>query len=550
MYTIQDYDDYEFPKPTLKLKQVYFKDGKTIKTNQIIVGRDGDMADEIKGTKWIDSVQLEASYYYPEQLAFVSLSAKNPSQILDSGKINLVEMKANEVDLQLSASLKDQIIKVEGINATGKAVEQSGSSSSSMSSNYSDAFLSELYKTGLDVIAKIDGNKYKYVDELVKDLYQKMPKEDKEKPEKLTNASYSFRGNITAINIFFKPKGAVETYTFTLKNQSEYIEGFTIAQNKKEFLGLLDENGKWVVEPTFERLNYYKTNYFLGDIGKDGYQKILWLDNANKKLVPFKYRFYRSELYFDKYYSIENGVNGPKGLVNAITNRIEIEPTNDNIYSEGKYIVVNTTEKNARILDKDLKEIMNLNDQSFDIKGDFIFVEKRYTSKDKFAGYITLSNTDDIYNSAGQKINKEELVIDTYDFFGMDKLLLVQNKAGKKYFINPMGEMALDASKYEEVKFFSNGLAAVKNKAGKWGYINAKVETVIPFVYDEAQTFSKISAMVKSAGNYLLIDHHNKIIKKFADGFSSYRTSKDSDELQYTNYDGKTYGSNGKVIVK
>ena len=550
MYTVQDYDDYEFPKPTLKLKQVYFKDGKTLKLNQNIVGRDGDMADEIKGTKWIDSVQLEASYYYPDQLSFVNVSAKNPTQILDGGKINLVEIKANEVDLQISTTLKDQIIKVEGINSSGKAVEQSGSSSSSMSGNFSETFLTSLYTAGQDVITKIDANKYKNVDELVKDLYQNMPKEDQEKPEKLTNASYSFRGNITAVNIFFKPKGAVETYTFTLKNQAEYIDGFTIAENKKELIGLLDENGKWVVEPTFERLDYYKTNYFMGDVGADGYQAILWLDKANKKLVPFKYRFYHNELYFDKYYSIENGVNGPKGLVNAITNKIEIEPTNDNIYSRDNYIVVNTTEKRSRILDKDLKEILSLNNQSYNIKGDFIFVDKPYKSKDKFADYITLSNTEEIYNKLGQKINKEDLVADSYDFFGVDNLLLVQNKAGKKFFINTKGDMALDASKYANVKYFSNGLAAVKNQAGKWGYMNTKGETVIPFIYEDAQTFSKISAMVQVQNGYLLIDRNNKTIKKFAQGFSSYRTSKDTDALEYTNYDGRRYGSNGEVIVK
>ncbi|WP_165953068.1 WG repeat-containing protein [Pedobacter changchengzhani] len=548
MYSVNDYDSYGFPKPSLKLKKVYFKDGKTENQDQDIAGRDSDVVNEIKGTKWIDSIQLEATYYYPDGLSFINVSEKNPSHVLNDGKVILVDIKGNEINLKLSEKIKDKIIKVEGINASGKSIEQSGSSSSNIGSNFSVAFLQAMYKTGEDAIAKIDKKEYQNVDELIKYLYQNMPKEDKEKPENLTNVSYSFRGNITAVNIFFKPKGAIENYSFTLKNQADYIDGFIISKNKKGLFGLLDDKGKWVVEPTFEQLDQYKSDYFMGDVGDDGYRKVLWLDRKSQNLIPFKYRFYKDGPYFNKYYFIEDGVNGPKGIVNFNTNEILLAPTYDNVSEDGNFLVLTTQDQKSVIVDENLKTIMTVDGYNYKIHGNYIFKEKPYTKKEKFADYITLSRTEDIYNSSGKKINKEDYVIDTYDNFGMDSLLLVKNKAGKQFFINTKGDVVIDASKYKDVQFFSNGLAAVKNQLGKWGYINPKGDVIIPFAYTDPGVFSKYSALVESATDYMLIDKNNKPIKKFADGFRVRGVGKDAETLKYTNYNGNTYGSKGEII--
>ena len=124
---------------------------------------------------------------------------------------------------------------------------------------------------------------------------------------------------------------------------------------------------------------------------------------------------------------------------------------------------------------------------------------------------------------------------------------MAKTQAGKNVYINTKGDVVIDAAKYTNAKVFSNGLAAVKNQQDDWGYINSKGQVVIPFAYHEAGPFSKISAMVKSANGYMLIDKKNKIIKKFDDGFSSYQTGKDRENLEYRNYDGKTYNSDGKV---
>jgi WG containing repeat len=332
-----------------------------------------------------------------------------------------------------------------------------------------------------------------------------------------------------------------------LKSTITFANGFGVAYNKDGLAGILDKNGKWAVKPNQKQLIHYKGDYFMGEVAEDGYRSILWLDKTNGKLEPFKYRFYRNEPIFNKYYAIENGVNGPKGLIDLKTNKVLIEPTLDNISLKGNYIILREENDVNTIVNKDLKMVMKIEGYNYKINGDYIFKSKPYTATDKFAGFNVLSSTEDIYNAEGRKINKENYVIESFDYFGMDSLLLVQNKAGKKLFINTKGDVVIDGSKYKDVEFFSNGLAAVQNTNG-WGYINTKGVVVIPFMYNEAKNFSKISALVKTDEGYQLINPKNKIIKKFEQGFSSYSVKKDTEDLTYRNYNNRTYNSKGEVV--
>jgi len=549
VYRVKDYDDYKFPEPTMKLKKVYYQDGTTANFDKKVYGRSDETTDEIKGTKWIDSIALEASYHYPEAMAVINLSTDRPLQQLAIGKIQLVSLDEGTAVLKISPEVKDKILKVEGINAAGKALDQSGSSSSSNSSNYSVAFLTQYLNAGKTAIEKIDKGSYKNTDELADDLYDKIPKEDNEKPENLVNATFSFRGSLKQINIFLKPeKSAVNKYSFIIKNNAKYVDGLGIAYNRNNLAGILDKDGKWVVPANQKELSHYKGAYFFGGVMEDGYRAILWLDKANQKLVPFKYRFYKDEAMLDKYYAIEDGVNGPKGLIEITTNKVVIEPTFSNISDKGNYIVLTSDDETNSIVNKDLKEILVVKGYNYKIHGNYIFHSKRYTSTEKFADYIVLSDTQDIYNAEGKKINKEPYVVNTHDFFGMDSLLLVKNKLGKQLFINTKGDVVIDGSKYKDIEPFSYGLAPARNMEGKWGYINAKGVTVIPFMYNEAKNFSKISAMVRTENGYQLIDRDNKVIKKFAEGFSSYSVKKDAENLEYRNYNRKTYNSKGEVV--
>lgn len=55
---------------------------------------------------------------------------------------------------------------------------------------------------------------------------------------------------------------------------------------------------------------------------------------------------------------------------------------------------------------------------------------------------------------------------------------------------------------YAQALGFSQNLAAVKNAEGKWGYIDSEGQLVIPYMFDEANSFSNGLALVKADGLY------------------------------------------------
>lgn len=68
--------------------------------------------------------------------------------------------------------------------------------------------------------------------------------------------------------------------------------------------------------------------------------------------------------------------------------------------------------------------------------------------------------------------------------------------------------------KYEDVNWFSHGMASVKLN-GKWGYINRKDKPVIPFKYEDAGIFSEGLAPVKLHGKWGFINIKNEVVIPF-----------------------------------
>ncbi len=68
------------------------------------------------------------------------------------------------------------------------------------------------------------------------------------------------------------------------------------------------------------------------------------------------------------------------------------------------------------------------------------------------------------------------------------------------------------APQFIQAENFSQGLSAVKNDEGKWGYISTTGELVIPYQYDEANSFSDGLALIRTEGLYGYIDKENNAV--------------------------------------
>ena len=85
-------------------------------------------------------------------------------------------------------------------------------------------------------------------------------------------------------------------------------------------------------------------------------------------------------------------------------------------------------------------------------------------------------------------------------------------KKGELYgFLNEKNAVVISPS-YSQVYNFSEGLCAVKNAEGQWGYIDPQGNLVIPFAYEVANDFSCGLALVKTGGFYGYIDKTNQFV--------------------------------------
>lgn len=131
------------------------------------------------------------------------------------------------------------------------------------------------------------------------------------------------------------------------------------------------------------------------------------------------------------------------------------------------------------------------------IHADFYAVKRfdsRYFALFKSSGeQITDFKYDDIEQAAG--LNNNEFMVTVYK---NNRLLVGVIDSKGKEFIPPIYENFFNW-------FCSDGLAVVEIN-GKYGYINRKNETIIPFIYDNASMFCVNKAEVQLNGRTFFID--------------------------------------------
>jgi len=64
--------------------------------------------------------------------------------------------------------------------------------------------------------------------------------------------------------------------------------------------------------------------------------------------------------------------------------------------------------------------------------------------------------------------------------------------------------------KYRAVSSYSEGLAAVQSTTGKWGFINAQQQWIIPARFDDAKPFQAGRAAVRQNGKWGFINNRGE----------------------------------------
>lgn len=78
-------------------------------------------------------------------------------------------------------------------------------------------------------------------------------------------------------------------------------------------------------------------------------------------------------------------------------------------------------------------------------------------------------------------------------------------KRDEQAFADGNGRISIDYGTYEDMSFAGNGLIRVKRK-NKYGYVNRKLNLVIPYKYNEAEDFKDSLAIVKRKNKICIVD--------------------------------------------
>ena len=82
-------------------------------------------------------------------------------------------------------------------------------------------------------------------------------------------------------------------------------------------------------------------------------------------------------------------------------------------------------------------------------------------------------------------------------------------KKSQQAFIDANGRTSVDFGSYEEINFAANGLIRVRNK-NKYGFVDRKLNLVIPYKYSNASDFKDSCAVVQLKDKFMLINLQGK----------------------------------------
>lgn len=285
---------------------------------------------------------------------------------------------------------------------------------------------------------------------------------------------------------------------------------------------ILEFNGEYKVSSDYDYMYPFESIEGASKVKKNGKEIII---DSNSKPIFTK--------DFDTIGEFNNGIanitlNGKVGYL-TIDDKYLVSPIYDGTFKDDKEPYYNTklSEKWGLVFE-DGNVIKPISDAPITFKNDF--------------GIIRLGNKQTYINKKGEQITSE-----TFDYCnpfsdGMGRIMNslktnYVNKNGKlmsqpfdwgedfsdgyacirdggySRFIDKEGKAAFGGdTKYFNGKSFSNGMAAVSDERGKWGYIDTKGKVVIQFTFNCAFAFDKKLAPVRIGDKFGFIDKTGKIV--------------------------------------
>ncbi len=288
-------------------------------------------------------------------------------------------------------------------------------------------------------------------------------------------------------------------YFINKEKENPFQQFFTEAYPFKNGMAAVKNNNKWffinrqgqTISKLYEEINEMSNNFYVYKLnGKYGA-----LNHFGQIVIEAK---------FDKLGDFKNNMayfiaNGKYGFIDTKGHvyQEEFDWTSD--FDELGFAIYKLDNKFGLINAKGEKISDNLFDQMMKLNEDYYLV-----IKDNLYGFYSREAC--FVTAMQYEYNKEKPA----EFYYKDKhFKLIKN--GEQAIMDANGHLDLNFNAFKEIDFMSNGLMLARKK-NKYGFIDKKLNTIIPFKYSEAQSFGEGLSIVKIKNQYQLINPAGKEI--------------------------------------
>jgi hypothetical protein len=466
------------------------------------------------------------------------------------GDITVDTIVGNQVYCTLPETEQKDAIALQAYYKDGRMLRQKGYSSTTYLSpakrKYYENYLTLLRKAKAQVEQKSIQTEAALKTFIETEL-KAQPNEDVDFA-KYKSAVYTFAGPVSKVD-FVVSDTAIATRHFVttavFKHENEAY--FTAQELGKDSVGLLNQQGKWVVAPRMSPyFRPWNTYYYRDQINE--YDETYWFDPKSKTLVKTDYKLEDPEVYDGKYVKIEPYTNGPNGLADVTTGKMVVPMEYENLRFESNTFWVGRLNDRKGVLDRNFKPVLGFRFNQVEVDSQFIYTR-------------TEGKRDNVYTAAGQNITNDKYT-DVKGTFSNGLLLVGETRKLPNdgvntfyYYIDPKGQVKieLDPLEFGDQRPFSAGLAAVQKKSGDWGFMNTAGKVVIPFQFKWVFYFHPTSGLAEVQlpdGSGALIDKTGKLVKKF--GTEIYKRERSSEDRGGRLYgrDNTIWNEYGEVVTR
>lgn len=521
-------------------------------------------------SKPIDRITVKATLNTPDFTTY-RLTKNGETVETPEGKIELVGISGNQLEIKISATLEDRY-KILPMYEDGRVLREQ---SSNKNSGYGEQAVPKLqkvigfYDQALSEVKNGNINSTDEVDTFVKTLTTKNKLKITEE-DQVIEIRQALRGPISEIIVKIKKeKPKKQTFTFEMawdtneETQDSMEKLFIVSDFKTEKYGLLDIKGNWVVRPEYNELYTSVDSHFYYEWTEDDERNYYFFDSKKKQFQSIDFIPISDEPLAERYFIIHREKGGAQGVFDLKTQKTIIPITNyqfEKLVGDKYWLVRKINEKytnfNRGVLDENGDIIIPPIQMRINYQDGFFYVENYMKEEDYPEVYQSNPIQPDIYNHKG--INITQGKYNTIEGKFVEGAQLVKNERYKRSgksaitliatdidFIDVDGNVLAEFpnDEYKEVHPFENGLSRIQNAVGFYGFVDTAGQIALPFEYVFATDFkgSYALAQFNQDGQSVtaFIDKKGKVIKRVPASFRDVRYKDDKPYVILEN--GDTY---------